>query len=68
MSDTFPTVEFKPREIIRCDDARADFPKVWRLNITRSDEKKTHSHASASQASVMNDVSDNHTGYGSSLS
>jgi len=57
VSDTIPTVVFSPHEIIRCDEARADLVKVWRVDIARSDEKKRHTNAPTSKAPVMNDVS-----------
>lgn len=57
VSDTVPTVVFNPREILRCDDARADSAQAWRTNLKRSDEKKRHYNTSVSEVAVMNDVS-----------
>ena len=56
VSSTVATVEFRPKEIFRADDARADTPSPWRLSYKRSDEKKRQSHPPKSKAPVMNDV------------
>lgn len=56
VSSTVATVQFKPKEIFRADDARADAPAQWRLSYKRSDEKKRQSNPSKSKAPVMNDV------------
>lgn len=56
VSSTVATVDFKPQEIFRADDARADSPGPWRLSYKRSDEKKRQKRPSKSKASVMNDV------------
>ncbi len=55
LTSTSPTVEFKPLEIIRSDDARSDYPAVRKLNIKRSDEKKAHVKLHRSEAPIMND-------------
>ena len=55
LTSTWSTVEFKPSEIIRSDDARADDPSTRRLNPERSEEKKAGSKESTSKAPVMND-------------
>lgn len=55
VSSTVATVDFKPQEIFRADDARADSPGPWRLSYKRSDEKKRQKRPSKSKASVMND-------------
>lgn len=57
LSSTTPTVEFRPSEIFRSDDARADCPEQRRLNYRRSEELKTQRNPSNSKAPVMNDVS-----------
>lgn len=56
VSSTVATVQFKPKEIFRADDARADAPAQWRLSYKRSDEKKRQSNPSKSKAPIMNDV------------
>ena len=55
LTSTWPAVEFKPEEIIRSDDARADDPKERRLDQQRSDEKKAGSEPALSKAPIMND-------------
>ena len=57
VSSTTPSVVFKPDEIFRADDARADSPCQRRLNRKRSDEKKTQTKKSKSKSPVTNDVS-----------
>lgn len=54
-SSTRATVEFWPREIIRCDNARSDDPKQWSLDIRRSDDKKRHLRPDIATGKVMND-------------
>lgn len=55
LTSTSATIEFKPSEIIRSDDARADCPALRRLDVKRSEEKKTHIKPSTSKAPIMND-------------
>ena len=55
VSNTTPTVVFRPEEIVRTRDARADNPEVRRVNHGREDAKVPK--ASNSKAAVMNDVS-----------
>ena len=58
VSSTRATVEFKPHEIIRSDDAFANCPAVRRLHIKRSEEKKMgKNNKPKSDSTVMNDVS-----------
>ena len=42
VSSTKPTIQFKPSQIIRSDDAFAHDPQPRRLNLRRSDDKKRH--------------------------
>lgn len=57
MSSTIATVEFRPSEIFRADDARADAPPApWHLSYSRSDEKKRQENPAKSEAPTMNDV------------
>ena len=55
VSSTKATIVFRPSEIIRTDDARADNPQPRKISISRSDEKKTNLHPDLSTAKVMND-------------
>ncbi|KAL9602543.1 MAG: hypothetical protein Q9179_002494 [Wetmoreana sp. 5 TL-2023] len=55
VSPTAATIQFRPVQIIRSDDARADAPGVRRLRRERSDEKKTQRKPVKSDAAVMND-------------
>ncbi|KAL9101734.1 MAG: hypothetical protein Q9163_003032 [Psora crenata] len=55
LSSTVPTIEFRPEEIIRSDDARSDSPMERRLSTDRSLEKKRGGNVSASVAPIMND-------------
>lgn len=59
-SNTKPTIQFKPSQIIRCDDAFAHDPQPRRLNVRRSDDKKRHLNLSPNsippdKSKVMND-------------
>lgn len=55
VSNTTPTIDFKPREIIRSDDAYADIPCERRISLSRSDEKKRHHKPPVAKGPVMND-------------
>ena len=55
VSPTTPTVQFRPSEIIRSDDAFADCPQPRRLNVFRSDEKKRQQNVLNPSSAVMND-------------
>ncbi|KAL8737270.1 MAG: hypothetical protein Q9181_001856, partial [Wetmoreana brouardii] len=55
VSPTAATIQFRPVQIIRSDDARANAPGVRRLRCERSDEKKTQRNPVKSDAAVMND-------------
>lgn len=54
LSDTYPTVHFKPHQIVRTVDAFADSPGVRRLAIDRIDMEKNLEYRNISSA-VMND-------------
>ncbi|KAL8711460.1 MAG: hypothetical protein Q9220_004118 [cf. Caloplaca sp. 1 TL-2023] len=54
-SQTIPSVQFQPHQIIRSDDARADAPFIRRLDIERSDEKKAQKRLVNSTVPIMND-------------
>ena len=56
MSGTVSTVVFRPCEIIRTCDARANAPQKRRLKIGRERKSKSR-NTSDIEASVMNDVS-----------
>ncbi|KAL9125558.1 MAG: hypothetical protein Q9217_005249 [Psora testacea] len=55
LSSTTPTIEFRPQELIRTDDARSDNPIERRLDIRRSEKKKTGRNIPTSKAPIMND-------------
>lgn len=56
VSSTKPSIQFRPGEIVRCDDAYADSPGQRRLDLKRSDEKKSHLNPVKSKdRTVMND-------------
>lgn len=56
VSSTKPGIQFKPGEIVRCDDAYADDPGQRRLKLKRSDEKKSQLNPiNAETLKVMND-------------
>ena len=55
LSPTIKTVQFKPIQIFRSDDAYANFPCERRLDIRRSDSKKMGSNPSKNDYVVMND-------------
>ena len=56
VSSTKPTIQFKPSQIIRCDDAFAHNPQPRRLKLQRSDDKKRHLNSvSSDECKVMND-------------
>ena len=55
LTSTSPTIEFRPSEIIRSDDARADCPAVRRLELKRSEEKRANIKPPDSAAPIMND-------------
>ena len=60
VSSTKPTIQFKPSQIIRCDDAFAHDPQPRHLSLQRSDDKKRHLNLSPTpvppeKSKVMND-------------
>lgn len=56
VSNTKPTIVFRPAEIIRSDDASAEDPQERRLNIARSEEKRMRGGSGkAKETTVMND-------------
>ena len=55
LTSTTPTIEFKPVEIIRSDDARANSPAVRKLDLTRSEEKKGNIKSRTPKTPVIND-------------
>lgn len=55
LTSTSPTIEFKPVEVIRSDDARADGPAIRKLDLERSEEKKARINPHRSKSPVMND-------------
>ena len=55
VSSTVPTVLFRRDEIIRRDDATAIDPRVWRLDLGRSQEKWVGGTSEKTKSVVMND-------------
>ena len=55
LSATYPTLVFDPNQIIRSDDAYADSPCKRRLDINRSEAKKTGRIRVTNESNVMND-------------
>ena len=59
LTSTTPTINFKPVEIIRSDNARADSPAVRKLDLTRSEEKKRSTKSHALKTSAIDDEGPN---------
>lgn len=55
LTSTHRTVTFKPSQIVRSDDAYADSPVRRRLNLDRSEAKKTGRKGDPNNSIVMND-------------
>ncbi|KAL8832807.1 MAG: hypothetical protein Q9170_004729, partial [Blastenia crenularia] len=55
VSQTVPTVQFQPGQIVRSDNAFADTPEERCLDLRRSHEKKTKRKPVESDIAVMND-------------
>ncbi|KAL8840797.1 MAG: hypothetical protein Q9176_003644 [Flavoplaca citrina] len=55
VSQTKPTIQFDPQQIIRSDNAHANIPAVRRLQDERSREKKANETPDGSELPVMND-------------
>ena len=55
LSTTVKTVQFRPTQMIRSDDAYADSPCERRLDVRRSDSKKTGRSPSKNKSAIMND-------------
>ncbi|KAL9598675.1 MAG: hypothetical protein Q9219_004344 [cf. Caloplaca sp. 3 TL-2023] len=55
VSQTSPSVQFQPGQIVRSDDAFADAPVMRRINTARSHEKKTKRRPVQLKSAVMND-------------